>query len=441
MDLLKDSVKKLYFRYLFPSMGSAVVASVYLMTDAVVIGKGIGDNALAALNMTTPIISFMLSIGILFGIGGSVLFSVHKGTGNDEKANKCFTTALIGVLTGAVIICLLCNIFDRQILALMGAKDELFDLAYDYVRFYYYFSIPSVLVNFCSAFVRSDKDPNRAMVAVTAGGIVNVVFDIVLVYPAQMGIAGAAIASVSGITVQLLVCLTHFLSKKNTIRISKPVNTLKNTFQIVKGGLSGFITELSNAIIIFVFNLQLLNYCSNAELAVYGVLANCAILFNALFVGVGQAVQPVSAFNFGAGQSDRIAKLRRYAYTTVLIMGVIFSLSGILFPEFVASCFIDLTDATRTVTTTAMPIYFIAFFVMGVNVLSTYYFQSLMKGGYSLAVSMLRNIFISSLLLITLPMLFGGFAIWFAIPITEIAVAVISVILLIKSNNKMKSKI
>ena len=171
------------------------------------------------------------------------------------------------------------------------------------------------------------------------------------------------------------------------------------------------------------------------------MLANCAILFNALFVGVGQAVQPVSAFNFGAGQSDRIAKLRRYAYTTVLIMGVIFSLSGILFPEFVASCFIDLTDATRTVTTTAMPIYFIAFFVMGVNVLSTYYFQSLMKGGYSLAVSMLRNIFISSLLLITLPMLFGGFAIWFAIPITEIAVAVISVILLIKSNNKMKSKI
>lgn len=125
MDLLNDSVKNLYFRYLFPSMGSAVVASVYLMTDAVVIGKGIGDNALAALNMTTPIISFMLSIGILFGIGGSVLFSVHKGTGDDEKANKCFTTALLGVLTAAIIICVLFNIFDKQILSLMGAKDEL----------------------------------------------------------------------------------------------------------------------------------------------------------------------------------------------------------------------------------------------------------------------------------------------------------------------------
>ena len=107
----------------------------------------------------------------------------------------------------------------------------------------------------------------------------------------------------------------------------------------------------------------------------YGVLANCAILFNALFVGVGQAVQPVSAFNFGAGQNGRIAKLRKYAYSTVLIMGVVFALSGILFPEFVASCFIDLTDATREVTKTAMPIYFIAFFAMGVNVLSTYYFQ------------------------------------------------------------------
>ncbi len=127
VDLLKDSVKKFIFQVsFFPSMGSAVVASVYLMTDAVVIGKGIGDNALAALNMTTPIISFMLSIGILFGIGGSVLFSVHKGTGDDENANKCFTTALLGVLTAAIIICVLFNIFDKQILSLMGAKRRTF---------------------------------------------------------------------------------------------------------------------------------------------------------------------------------------------------------------------------------------------------------------------------------------------------------------------------
>lgn len=437
MDLLKDSIKKLYFRYLFPSMGSAVVASVYLMTDAVVIGKGIGDNALAALNLTTPLISFMFSVGILFGIGGSVLFSVHKGVGDNKKADKCFTTALLGIAACAVIICLLCNIFGRELMSLMGAKGELFDLAYDYVRFYYYFSIPSVMLNFCSAFVRSDKDPNRALIAVIAGGVVNVVLDIVLVYPAQMGMAGAAIASVSGVMVQLSVCLTHFLSKNNTIRISKPVDIFKNIFQIVKGGLSGFITELSNAIIIFVFNLQLLHYCSNAELAVYGVLANCAILFNALFVGVGQAVQPVSAFNFGAGQVDRIANLRRYSYSTILIMGIIFALSGILFPKFVASCFIDLTAATLSVTKTAMPIYFTAFLAMGINVLTTYYFQSVMQGNSSLIVSMLRNIIISSVLLFALPMIFGGFAIWFAIPITEFCVAIISFILLKTNKNKL----
>lgn len=441
MDLLKDSIKKLYFRYLFPSMGSAVVASVYLMTDAIVIGKGVGDNALAALNMTTPIISFMLSIGILFGIGGSVIFSVHKGTGDDGKANKCFTNSFIGVSIGAVIMCFICNIFGMQILSLMGAEGELFDYAYDYVKYYYYFAIPSVFLNFCSAFVRSDKDPNRAMIAVAAGGIVNVVLDIILVYPAKMGMAGAAIASVTGLSIQLLVCLTHFISKKNTIRFSMPTNILKNSLKIIKGGLSGFITELSNAIIIFVFNLQLLHYCTNAELAVYGVLANCAILFNALFVGVGQAVQPVSAFNFGANKTERIAKLRKYAYSTVIIMGVLFALSGILFPETVASCFIDLTASTLEVTKTALPIYFTAFFAMGINVLSTYYFQSLMKGGYSLAVSMLRNVFISSLLLIALPMIFGGFAIWFAIPVTELTVAVVSVVLLIKNNKLIKSNI
>lgn len=435
MDLLKDNIKKLYFRYLFPSLGSAVVASVYLMTDAVVIGKGIGDNALAALNITTPIISFMFSIGILFGIGGSVIFSVHKGTGDTQKANRCFTSAFIGAAAMALIVFVLSNIFDRQILSCMGAKGELFDYAYDYVRFYYYFAIPSSLLHFFSAFVRSDKDPNRAMAAVIAGGTVNVVFDIILVYPAQMGMAGAAIASVSGISIQFLVCLTHFLSKKNTISFAKPKNILKNLFNTVKSGLSGFITELSNAVIIFVFNYQLLIYCSNTELAVYGVLANCAILFNALFTGVGQAVQPLSAFNFGAGKMERIARLRKLAYTTVILMGVLFGLSGIIFPEAVASCFIDLTAATRAVTRSALPVYFTAFFAMGINVMSTYYFQSLMKGGYSLTVSMLRNIIISSSLLLLLPMIFGGEAIWFAIPITEIIVAAVCFIML-KTNNK-----
>lgn len=214
MDLLKDNLKKLYFRFLIPSLGSAMVMSIYTLTDAIVIGKGVGADALAALSITTPLLCILMSMGILFGVGGSVQMSVCRGTGNQEKANRFFTLSFAALAVIALLLWLGygCNI--SALLRLMGANQTLYPYAMAYMKYINLFLPVAVFSNYFAIFVRADGDPNRAMFGVLLGGVVNIVLDIVFVFPLQMGIGGAALASVLGMVIQVLVGLSHFSAVK-----------------------------------------------------------------------------------------------------------------------------------------------------------------------------------------------------------------------------------
>ncbi len=135
MDLLKDNLKKLYFRFLIPSLGSAMVMSIYTLTDAIVIGKGVGPDALAALSITTPLLCILMSMGVLFGVGGSVQMSVHRGTGNFEKANRYFTLSFASLAIISVILWIVYGFGISGLLHLMGANDTLFPYALAYMRY------------------------------------------------------------------------------------------------------------------------------------------------------------------------------------------------------------------------------------------------------------------------------------------------------------------
>lgn len=135
MDLLKDNLKNLYFRFLIPSLGSAMVMSIYTLTDAIVIGKGIGADALAALSLTTPLLCILMSIGILFRVGGSVPMSVNRGTDNYDKANRFFTLSFWALAIIAVILWLIYGFSISSLLRIMGANDTLYPYAMSYSQF------------------------------------------------------------------------------------------------------------------------------------------------------------------------------------------------------------------------------------------------------------------------------------------------------------------
>lgn len=434
MNLLKDDLKKLYFKFLIPSLGSAMVMSIYTLTDAIVIGKGVGADALAALSITTPLLCILMSTGILFGVGGSVQMSVHRGSGNTVKSNRYFTVSFMMIAAITALLWILYVTCMPSLLRLMGANANLYPYAMSYMHYINMFLPVAVFSNFVAIFVRADNDPNRAMAGVLLGGVFNIVMDIILVFPLKQGIGGAALASVIGMMIQVLVASSHFLSKKNELRFIMPHRILNSMKNIVTAGIPSFFNEFANGFIVLLFNTQILKYCGDAALSIYSVVSNCVILFNSLFTGVGQSVQPVISTNHGAGNTDRIAAIKKLAYTTILIMGAVFSLAGILFPRTVCGIFIDMNDTLGVITDFGIRAYFFAFIPFGINLMTSYYLQAVLKTGQSLCISLLRNIILSSVCIIVFPLIFGGSSLWLVAPVIEAVTLIVSIGFIAQTN-------
>ncbi len=324
------------------------------------------------------------------------------------------------------------------LLRLIGGNDILYPYAMAYMRYIDICLPVAVFSNYLAIFVRADGDPNRAMAGVLLGGAVNIVLDIVFVFPIQMGIGGAALASVIGMIVQVIVASTHFLSSKNGLKLIRPKYVGSSIINIIGNGIPSFFNEFANGFIVLLFNIQILKYCGESALSVYSVVSNCVILFNSLFTGVGQSIQPVIATNFGAGKWDRIKVIRRMAFFTIIIMGTVFSASGILFPNGIASIFMDMNEEMSAIAHRGLRTYFMAFLPMGINLLSSYYLQSILCVKGSLSISLLRNIFLSSAAILIFPVLFGGYSLWLVMPIVEYLVLVFSLVLLRRQGSEGK---
>lgn len=434
MNLLKDNLRKLYLRFLIPSLGSAMVMSIYTLTDAIVIGKGVGADALAALSITTPLLCILMSMGILFGVGGSVQMSVCRGTGSYEKADRFFTLSFFTLAFISVMLWLVYGLNISALLRVMGANDVLYPYAMAYMKYINIFLPVAVFSNYFAIFVRADGDPNRAMCGVLLGGAANIVLDIVFVFPLQMGIGGAALASVIGMVIQVVVGISHFFSRKNELKFIKPKHVFSSIGQIISNGIPSFFNEFANGFIVFLFNIQILKYCGAAALSVYSVISNCVILFNSLFTGVGQSIQPVIATNYGAGKWERIKKVKNMAFVTIIFMGFLFSISGILFPTVVCSIFMKLDEGMKAIAQKGVRMYFVAFLPMGINLLTSYYLQSILCVKRSLCISLLRNVILSGTAIIVFPLIFDGNSLWLVMPVVETLVLLLSLAFLHKSN-------
>lgn len=354
--------------------------------------------------------------------------NVSRGTGNHDRANRFFTLSFFTLALISLILWLVYGFGMSPLLRIMGANDTLYPYAMSYMNYINMFLPVAVFSNYIAIFVRADGDPNRAMAGVLLGGAVNIVLDIVFVFPCSMGIGGAALASVLGMVVQVTVGITHFFSRKNGLKFIKPKHVFSSVGQIVGNGISSFFNELANGFIVLLFNVQILKYCGESALSVYSVISNCVILVNSLFTGVGQTIQPIIATNYGAGKWERIRGIRRMSYLTIVIMGAVFSLSGILFPLGICGAFMEVSTDIEMLAQHVIRTYFVAFLPMGINLLSSYYLQSVLSVRKSLCISLLRNIILSSAAILTFPLMFDGGSLWFVMPIVEAAVLIVSIV-------------
>ncbi len=525
LNLLKDNERKIFFHYLIPSICSTLVNSIYILVDTLIIGQGVGAEGISALNIFLPFFAIYNAIGLMFGLGGGILISVEEGMGNKEKSDKYFSASLISVVVVGIIFTLLSNIYLEEICIFLGANDYTIDLVVKYGRCISLFIpsfiatnflspivrnkksleeiciflgandytidlvvkygrcislfIPSfIATNFLSPIVRNKKSPKLAMMSVLIGAGLNIVLDYIFVFPMNMGMVGAALATVIGSLTTAIVLLTHFIPKKNRITVSLKGISFDMIKRIVSCGISTFLMEVTTGFVIFIFNIQILKYIGDIGIVVFGIISNCAIVGTALFNGVAQASQPIIATNYGAKKDERVRKVLKYAMITTIIIGsVLFAVVFLfteevihvfvkttnygakkdervrkvlkyamittiiigsvlfavvfLFTEEVIHVFVKTTDEIMIMGIPAIRLYLSAFCIMNINILLCNYFQSVGREKSSIYISAIRGFVLNIILVLGLPILFGGTSLWIVVPLTEM-ITFIGIIIYVK---------
>lgn len=420
LNLLKDKESKVFFHYLIPAVCSTLVTSVYLLVDTLIIGQGVGALGISALNIFMPFFLLFNGIGLLFGIGSGILISAEDGMGNKKKANQYFATGFVSILSIAIILGLIWNHYLEPLCVILGANSDTIDLVLEYGKCIMAFAPVFMMSNYFAPIVRNMKNPKLVMCAVLTGSVLNVILDYVFVFPMNMGMFGAAAATVIGSATTLLVLSTHFIKKQNRVKINKETISLNLLAPILKCGFSSLIMEVANGFVIFIFNIQILKYIGNNGIVVYGIISNCVLVGLALFNGVAQAAQPIIATNFGAGLNARVKKVLKYAMITTAIIG--FSLFAVvfLFTGQVIQVFVKANAEILAVGIPALRIYLSAFCIMNINILVSSYFQSVGKEKVSIYISIIRGFLLNIVLAFVLPSVLPATILWAVVPLSEL---------------------
>lgn len=436
----EKSILKTILHYISMNVCSMLGLSLYILADTYFIANGVGSDGLVALNIALPAYSVVNGTGLLLGIGGATAYAIAQGAGNREKGNRAFSQVLvIGAVVGTVFS-LLGLLFTRPIAQLLGAHQEILPLTVEYLRVVLGFSIAFVLNNVMVAFVRNDGRPNLAMAAMLVGSLSNIVFDYLLVFPAKLGMFGAALATGVSPVISLCILSIHWLKRRNQFHFKWPKFYLDELRHIIGSGIPSFILEVSNGIVILVFNMVLLSISGDTAVAAYGVIANVALVCVSIFTGIGQGIQPVVSRCYGAGEWSSVKKALGWGVGLALGCGVLLTMVGWLFPEPIIAAFNRENDPVLAeLALGGIGIYFISFLFAGVSIVLTAYFAASAKPAPSLVLSLSRGIAAVVPLALILPRIFGLNGVWAAVPAAEAFTLVLGLVFYLKSRSQMKS--
>lgn len=419
-ELLTSDVRKLYFKYLLPSLGGVLATSIYSTVDTIAVGQACGPDGAAAIAVINPLFAIFNFIGLLFGIGASVEMSRAKGEGNREKADRIFSVSLVLLAVAGVVSWSLISLFLEELLYFCGADDVLLPYAMDY-SFWIVLSYPLFLFNvFMAPVIRYDEKPDTIMKATLAGGLFNVFGDYFFVFPLSMGMAGAGLATAMGALIQTLVLSFHFIRKQSALSLRRERKFMSRSLRIISSGFGASILDVAIGALTVIANRQTMKYGGSDELAVLGIVMTISFILQHLFAGIGQAVQPIASTNYGAGKTDRVWQSYRYLIWTAFIFGLVSTAACELFPLPLINLFVDASENVLEIGPHIVRVYSASLFFMSLNINIVFFLQSILIPVPSLIISLARGLVLSGILLIILPLFTGFDGILYALVLAEV---------------------
>lgn len=422
--------KLIFIKYVSFNMLSMVGLSCYILADTLFIANGVGSVGLTALNLILPLYTIISALGLLLGVGSATRFSILKVQGKEKEASCYFTTAMKLGLMLAIPITISGIIFAEKIMAFMGADLEVVGIAATYLRTFIVFTPFFIIQQIIVTFVRNDDNPRLASFAMLTGTLFNIIFDYILIFPCQLGMFGAALATGFSPIITMMICSLHIIWKQNHFHfLSSSIKKIE-IIHIVSIGISSFITELSGGIIIFVFNMVILSIGGNIAVASYGIISNLALVVTSLYTGIAQGIQPLLSQSYGQHNLRLTCTFLHYAMITALLVSGIVYASMICFPHLIVSIFNSENNLKMAeIAKAGLPLYFNGFFFAGLNMVLITYLASTEKIKKSFIISLLRGGLIIIPLVILLSKIFSLTGVWISFPVSEGIIMMIALVL------------
>ena len=422
-----QSIKKLLMQLAIPAMIANVVNALYNIVDQIFIGQGVGYLGNAATNIAFPITTICLALGLMTGVGAASNFNLELGRKEVEKARKIAGTAVIQLIVMGIAVCLLVQIFLAPLMQLFGATDQIFDYAMEYSRITAY-GIPFFL--FSTGFnplVRSDGRATFSMMAIIAGAVLNTVLDPIFIFVFQMGIAGAAWATVISQMVSALL-LFAYIPEFRSVKFQWEdfIPHMKQVKAIAALGLTSFIFQISALIVQIVSNNLLKTYGamsiygSEIPIAVGGIVSKVFVIFIALIIGMTQGVQPIVGYNYGAKYYERVRQ------TIFLALKIGFGLSFVtwavfeIFPLQIIQLFGNGNDLYFEFGIRYMRYFMLFTLINGITILITTFFPAIGKAKTGAFLSLARQLLILLPVMLLMTYIFGVEGMMFATPVSDV---------------------
>ena len=441
-ELGTDKIGRLLRQYALPAIIAQTAASLYNMVDSIFIGQGVGPLAISGLAVTFPLMNLSTAFGTLVGAGAAVMLSVLLGQKNYKAANKVLGNVVsLNIIIGLIFMAVSLAFID-PILYFFGASENTLPYAKEYISIILIGNVITHVYFGLNAAMRSSGFPKKAMALTIFTVLFNTILDPIFIFVFDMGIAGAAWATVIAQTVAMFIVLKHFSDKSKAFHFEKGI--FKLDLRVAKDslaiGMGPFLMNAAACLVTLFINQQLRDYSGDLGIGAYGICNRLIFMFIMICMGLNQGMQPIAGYNYGAKQYSRVKEVFWMTAKLGTVVTCICFIIGMFFPRVAVGIFTN-DEALMDMASHGFRILVIGFPIVGFQMIGTNFFQCLGMVKKSVILSLSRQILFLLPLLYALPIWHGASGVWMSFPISDVLSAILTAILLrrlFKKFNKLQ---
>lgn len=431
----------LLVEFSIPAIIGMLVNAIYNVVDRIFIGNapGLGAIGIAGITISYPVTLVLMAISLMVGVGGATRFSIALGQKKHKEAAIYQGNAIILTVIFGLIFMVFGNLFVNSLLVMLGSSDRVLPYARDYLSIVLYGAVFQCVTMCGNNFSRAQGNPKNAMISQLIGAGFNIVFDYILIIKFNMGMQGAALATIGGQFLSMIWQLCYLCSNRSLIKLDLQHIKIRISFalDIIRTGIPAFLMQMANSVLNFILNSSLGTNGGDVAISAVGIITSFQTICQMPLTGLMQGQQPLISYNYGAQKIDRVKETLKYSIIGGTIIALLGFLAVELFPKTIILMFNNEPEVVE-LGTRAIRIWFICLPLLGAQIMSANYFQCIGKIKVASVLNLLRQVIVLIPMILILSSLIGLDGIFIAVPIADLTAFLITIFLFIKSIRKIK---